>query len=100
MANAIAVRMDREGLAEMSCIAGVGGGVTPLVKKAQSATSIIAVDGCPLACAKACLQREGLAPSFHFELSDFGVKKQYHKDFDPKEFEKVYPQIKEGVKGS
>ena len=38
----------------MSCIAGVGGNVKKLVKTAQSGRKIIAIDGCPLACAKAC----------------------------------------------
>lgn len=33
LANDVAVKMDREGFAEMSCIAGVGGNVKPLVKK-------------------------------------------------------------------
>lgn len=33
LANSLAVRIDRAGLAEMSCIAGVGGDVKPLVKK-------------------------------------------------------------------
>ena len=36
MANQLAIRLDREGLAEMSCIAGVGGGVPGLVKTARS----------------------------------------------------------------
>ena len=36
MANHIAVRLDRLKVAEMSCIAGVGGDVKPLVRIAQS----------------------------------------------------------------
>lgn len=33
LANQVAVQLDREQVAEMSCIAGVGGGVKSLVKK-------------------------------------------------------------------
>ncbi|HWA38109.1 MAG TPA: putative zinc-binding protein, partial [Burkholderiales bacterium] len=55
MANHIALRLDRLGLAEMSCIAGVGGDVKPLVRKALSGRPVLAIDGCALACAKACL---------------------------------------------
>lgn len=50
-ANYIALKLDREGDAEMSCIAGVGGNVPHLVNIARSGRSIIAIDGCPLACA-------------------------------------------------
>jgi uncharacterized metal-binding protein len=35
-ANTVAVRIDRQGLAEMSCIAGVGGDVPSLVRTAKS----------------------------------------------------------------
>lgn len=60
LANAIAVRLDRTGLAEMSCIAGVGGGVKPLVRKARSGRRIVAVDGCPLACCETALANCGV----------------------------------------
>ena len=36
IANAIAVRLARTDLVEMSCVAGVGFGVRPLVRKATS----------------------------------------------------------------
>lgn len=92
MANALAIRLDREGAAEMSCIAGVGGGVPGLVKTARSGRRILALDGCILACAKACLAREGLTPDTHVVLSEFGVKKRKHADFDAAEAAPIYEQ--------
>jgi uncharacterized metal-binding protein len=82
LANDVAVKLDRKGLAEMSCIAGVGGNVKPLVKKAQSGRKIIAIDGCVLQCAKSCLKNAGVKPSVHYVLTDYGIKKEYHKDYD------------------
>src|SRR5688572_3657083 len=82
MANYLAVQIDRKGLAEMSCIAGVGGNVKKLVKTAMSGRKIIAIDGCPLACAKACLQNHYIQPDAHIELASLGVKKKQHQDFD------------------
>jgi uncharacterized metal-binding protein len=90
MANALAIRLDREGLAEMSCIAGVGGGVEGLVRTARSGRRILALDGCVLACARACLGRAGLAPDRHLVLGDHGVKKRKHADFEPQQAEAVY----------
>jgi uncharacterized metal-binding protein len=79
-ADRLARRMDRLGLAEMSCIAGVGGKVTPLVNKARQARQIVALDGCPLSCAKACLAGVGITPDVHVELSDLGVGKRLHSE--------------------
>jgi len=82
MANYIALRLDREGMAEMSCIAGVGGDVPHLVRIASSGRPILALDGCPLQCAKACLRQRGIGPDAHVTLSEHGVKKRYHAEFD------------------
>lgn len=90
MANALALRLDRAGLAEMSCIAGVGGGVDGLVRTARSGRAIVALDGCVLACAKACLERVGVAPELHLTLSAFGVRKRKHTDFAPEEADRIY----------
>ncbi len=82
MANYLALELDRRGLAEMSCIAGVGGDVPALLRVARSGRSIIVLDGCPLRCAKACLARHDIAPAVHHTLSDYGVKKRQHESFD------------------
>lgn len=76
LANDIAVVMDREGHADMSCIAGVGGDVPSLVKVAKSGRDICAIDGCPLACVKHSLARHGVTPKWHIELTRLGIKKR------------------------
>jgi uncharacterized metal-binding protein len=93
LANDVAVKMDREGLAEMSCIAGVGGNVKPLVKKAQSGRKIIAIDGCVLQCAKSCLKNVGVSPDVHYILTDHGMKKEYHKDYDSENVNNIFDMI-------
>ncbi len=82
MANHVALQLDRRGVAEMSCIAGVGGDVPALVRLAASGRAIMAIDGCPVACARKCLARQGVTPDVHLELSAFGVRKRLHADFD------------------
>lgn len=95
MANSIALRLDREGLAEMSCIAGVGGGVKPLVRTAKSGRPIIALDGCALVCAKHCLAQHEVVADRHFVLSDFGVEKKKHHLFSDEEIDSAYCEIVE-----
>ncbi|WP_067806842.1 putative zinc-binding protein [Actinomadura formosensis] len=89
MTNWLAIQLDRRGVAEMSCIAGVGGDVRSLVRKATSGRTIIAIDGCALECARHCLARHGVTPDLHHRLSDAGVRKRLGEDFDPDQAEEV-----------
>ncbi|HEU4853380.1 MAG TPA: putative zinc-binding protein [Telluria sp.] len=82
LANHVALRLDRMLAAEMSCIAGVGGDVAPLVRLARSGRRILAIDGCAMACARQCLARHGVTPDHHLQLGELGVRKRRHEDFD------------------
>lgn len=82
LANDLAVVLDREGLAQMSCIAGVGGQVKQLIKVAQSGRPILAVDGCPLNCVKQTLATVDVVPTWHIELTSLGYKKRDHENCD------------------
>ena len=103
MANHVAVRLDREGIAEMSCIAGVGGNVRSLVRKATDAAeagrSIVAIDGCVLACAKASLAQRGVVPTRHVQLGESGVRKTYHADFDRGQADAVFDELAGSLRG-
>jgi len=95
LANRVAVELDHDGEAEMSCIAGVGGGVKTLVKKAHAAPEIIALDGCQLRCVEACLKQQGLAADHHLVLTDLGIKKSYHQSFQEDEVVQVKAVVRQ-----
>ncbi|MDQ1829378.1 putative zinc-binding protein [Massilia scottii] len=97
MANHLALALDRSGAAEMSCIAGVGGGVAPLVKLARSGRPVLAIDGCPLACARQCLAQQGVVPDQHVMLNEFGVRKRMHADFDRDHAAQLAAQLRSDV---
>lgn len=81
--------MDREELAEMSCIVGLGGDVKPLIRTAKSGRPLIMIDGCPLACGRHTLARHGLKPDLYWDLSKMGVKKQKHVDYDTEDAQRL-----------
>lgn len=81
LANRVAIELDRAEIAEMSCIAGVGGGVAPLVKKARSGRKIISLDGCALHCVQKCLAQRDVEPHLTYTLTDRGIKKLAHTDY-------------------
>lgn len=93
MANRLALRLDHEGLAEMSCISSVGGGVPALVRTARSGRPILALDGCAMACVVHCLARAEVVAGRHLVLGSHGVAKRRHADFDPAQAERVLAQV-------
>lgn len=95
LANSLALRLDRACLAEMSCIAGVGGHVPALVNKAKSGRLIVALDGCPLHCVKGCLAQHGLKPDVHLTLSEFGVRKRYGEECNESVADAVFAEIRD-----
>jgi uncharacterized metal-binding protein len=93
LANALAVRLDREERAEMSCIVGVGGNVKPLVRTATSGRPILVLDGCPLRCSLHSLALHGVTPTAHLDLSEEGVKKRFHEDATHDELERIWHDV-------
>lgn len=89
----IALEMDWNGKAEMSCIAGVGGGVKSKVKTALTGRKIIALDGCKLNCVKNCLSKIGVNPTHHITLTDLGIRKSYHEHFSISDYEAAKDNI-------
>lgn len=93
IANDLALRADREELAEMSCIAGVGAGVKSLVHTASSGRPILALDGCPLHCAKLSLKSRDIQCDVHIDLSRHGIRKRYHESASLEEREYAWNSV-------
>ena len=75
LADRIARRIAREGLAEMSCLAGVGGRIKHLVAVAETAERVLVIDGCPINCARRTLELAGVTQFEHLALHELGLRK-------------------------
>lgn len=94
LANSIALRLRDEGYAQMSCIAGVGAGVKPLVLEAQKGRPIIAIDGCSLKCSYHCLKNLNIEGGKYIEISkEFSLKKDSFSQYEDSLLNKTYLQI-------
>lgn len=98
MCNSIALWLDQQEYAEMSCIAGIGGNVKAILHKSTNRKRIV-LDGCPLQCAKSCMDERGLSYDLHIDLSELGIKKKFHSMYTPEECvliieEHILPQVK------
>lgn len=78
----------------MSCLAGIGGHVSTLCETAKAARKIIAIDGCPVACARKTLNHIGLDGFDHVVITDMGIKKNYRLEIDREELERVMESIR------
>ncbi len=75
IADRAARRLDAEGAAWMSCLAGIGGRVSGLMANAGAAPALLTIDGCPLDCAKKTLGLAGFTNIRHLRVTDLGFKK-------------------------
>jgi uncharacterized metal-binding protein len=75
LADRTARALAQQELGEMSCLAGIGGRVKPLLNKAAQADLIVAVDGCPLNCARHTLELAGFKDVHQLELHRLGLRK-------------------------
>jgi uncharacterized metal-binding protein len=97
LANSIAIKIHRDKIATMSCIAGVGGDVAPLVRVALESKQVIAIDGCPLACVKKCLSRHQIIPDIHIVLTDLSLSKNIYTEASTHEFDTAYEHVLEKI---
>ncbi len=75
IADLAARKLAREGDGKMFCLAGIGGRISGIMKTTESAEKILAIDGCPLNCAKNCLEQAGFTKFEHLNLTDLGLIK-------------------------
>lgn len=75
LTNQAAVELTREGFGKMFCLAGIGGGLSGFVKSAQDTPEVMVLDGCQVGCAKAILEREGIALNHYVVVTGLGIEK-------------------------
>ena len=68
-------KLTTEGAGKMFCLAGIGGRVSGIMETTRVAAAILAIDGCPLDCAKKTLEQAGFTTFEHLRLGDLGMEK-------------------------
>ena len=68
-------KLTRDGAGKMFCLAGIGGRVSGIMETTKAAAKILAIDGCPLECARKSLEEAGINEFEHLRLTDLGMKK-------------------------
>ena len=68
-------QLSKTGEAKMSCLAGVGGGISGFIASAQGADVTLVLDGCPQDCGKKTMEKNGVTGFKHLRLTDLGFQK-------------------------
>ena len=89
IANDAAKKLDEEGLGKLYCLIGVGAGIEGMLVNARGADKIVAIDGCPVGCAKVALQKAGLETDSYVVVTEEGVAKGHHFDVAEAEVQTV-----------
>ena len=75
IADHAARKLTADGVGKMSCLAGIGGRIPNLLEIARGAQVILAIDGCPMHCARNTLEKAGFTKFEHVCLADLGMAK-------------------------
>jgi uncharacterized metal-binding protein len=95
LSNQAAVELTREGFGKMFCLAGIGGHLSGFVQSAKDVSEMVAIDGCPVGCAKATLEHAEVPIKTYLVLTDLGIEKNKNFDLRPEEIQKVKAAVKE-----
>ncbi|MCO6044355.1 putative zinc-binding protein [Aeoliella sp. ICT_H6.2] len=74
LANRVALELDRRGIAEMSCLAGIGA-AKPLFLKKLRGRQVWIIDGCPIDCSLGVLRQVHQQADLHIRLDKLGVQR-------------------------
>lgn len=75
VADRAARQMTKDAIGKMFCLAGIGGRVPGIMKTTESASKILAIDGCELDCVKKCLDLAGFDSFTQIRVTDLGMVK-------------------------
>ncbi|WP_448564238.1 putative zinc-binding protein [Thalassotalea ganghwensis] len=76
IAHDIAENLDRDGLAQMSCVAGVVANIEPLNALPLKGSDVIVIDGCDSLCTYRCLTEHGITVDHHYTVTSFNIEKR------------------------
>jgi len=75
LSDRVARQLNREGTAKMYCLTGIGAGIQSFTDYSKTASTILAIDGCPVDCTKKLLEKAGFIDFAFLRITDLGYTK-------------------------
>ena len=89
VANQAGVKLTQDGMGRFFCLAGIGGHVSGMIESTKAGKVIVAIDGCPVACAKKTLEHAGFNVDEYVEITSMGIEKNHNLNPLTSDVEKV-----------
>jgi len=89
IANQAAIRLAQEGVGRYFCLAGIGGHVSGMIESTKAGKMLIAIDGCPVGCAKKTLEHAGFKIDEYARVTELGIEKNHEFSLAPSDVGKV-----------
>ena len=94
ISNQAAVELTQEGYGKMYCLAGVGGLLSGFVRSAKNAPQMVAIDGCPIGCAKVILEKGDVPLKSYLVVTELGIEKDHDFNLKKEEINKVKEAVR------
>jgi uncharacterized metal-binding protein len=93
IANNAMIELDKSGVGNAYCLAGVGAALSGFIESVKSSRTIV-IDGCPVGCAKKAFEKYDLTPSLYFVVTEIGIEKKHAFDMLGHETDRALDHIK------
>ena len=89
IANQAAIKLVQGGVGRYFCLAGIGGHVSGMIESTKAGKMLIAIDGCPVGCAKKTLEHTGFNIAEYIQVTELGIEKNHNLNLNPFDVDKV-----------
>jgi uncharacterized metal-binding protein len=94
LSNQAAVELTKESFGKIYCLAGVGGLLSGFVQSAKDAPRMVAIDGCPIGCAKAILEKGDVPLKSYLVVTELGIEKNHDFNLKREDIDRVKEAVK------
>jgi uncharacterized metal-binding protein len=95
LSNQAAVELTQESFGKMFCLAGIGAHLSGFVQSARDVPAMVAIDGCPVGCAKKILEHAEIPLKAYIAITDLGIEKNKDTNLKREETEMVKAAVRE-----
>ena len=76
IANNVMIELDKKGVGNAYCLAGIGAALSGFVESAKAAKTVV-IDGCPVGCGKKAFEKYGIEASQYLIVTELGIEKTH-----------------------
>ncbi|MEW6374785.1 MAG: putative zinc-binding protein [Thermodesulfobacteriota bacterium] len=89
IANEVSVKLTQNGMGKFFCLAGIGGHVSGMIESTKAGKILVAIDGCPVACAKKTLEHAGFNIDEYVQVTELDIEKDHDLNLTSADVDKV-----------